>query len=198
MKAGKIGKSAAELGTHVWYAPAGNLYRNPLGAQSENVVVTIKHFALNDQETNRFGVFTWCDEQAMRELHLKPFEIAVKEGEAYGIMSSLNRIGAQWCGGSYALLTKLLREEWGFDGMVITDAYMNLTGTGYMNPNLAVYAGNDELLCMAWFLRKLPLVASMKRAYQNDPIGYGEALRKCVRNICVAKMRTNAFLTTIA
>lgn len=81
--------------------------------------------------------------------------------------------------------------------MVITDAYMNLTGTGYMNPNLAVYAGNDELLCMVWPLRKLPLVASMKRAYRNDPIGYGEALRKCVKNICVAKMRTNAFLTTI-
>ena len=216
-----IGKSAAELGTHVWYAPAANLHRNPLGgrnfeyysedpllsgkmaaavtrgAQSENVVVTIKHFALNDQETNRFGVFTWCNEQAMRELYLKPFEIAVKEGEAYGIMSSLNRIGAQWCGGSYALLTQLLREEWGFDGMVITDAYMKLTGTGYMNPNLAVYAGNDELLCMVWPLRKLPLVASMKRAYRNDPIGYGEALRKCVKNICVAKMRTNAFLTPL-
>ena len=56
---------------------------------------------------------------------------------------------------------------------------------------------NDELLCMVWPLRKLPLVASMKRAYRNDPIGYGEALRKCVKNICVAKMRTNAFLTTI-
>lgn len=216
-----IGKSAAELGTHVWYAPAANLHRNPLGgrnfeyysedpllsgkmaaavtrgAQSENLVVTLKHFALNDQETNRFGVFTWCNEQAMRELYLKPFEIAVKEGGASGMMSGLNRIGTQWCGGSYALLTELLREEWGFDGMVITDAYMNLTGAGYMNPNLAVYAGNDELLCMVWPLRKLPLVSSMKRAYQNDPIGYGEALRKCVKNICVAKMRTNAFLGTI-
>lgn len=133
----------------------------------------------------------------MRELYLKPFEIAVKEGEAYGIMSSLNRIGAQWCGGSYALLTQLLREEWGFDGMVITDPYMNLTGTGYMNPNPVVYAGNDELLCMVWPLRKLPLAAFMKRVYQNDPIGYGEALRRCVKNICAAKMRTNAFLTTI-
>ena len=132
-----IGKEAQANDVSIVLGPAVNIKRSPLcgrnfeyysedpllsgkmaaavtrGAQSENVVVTIKHFALNDQETNRFGVFTWCNEQAMRELYLKPFEIAVKEGEAYGIMSSLNRIGAQWCGGSYALLTQLLREEWG-------------------------------------------------------------------------------------
>ncbi|HIT53832.1 MAG TPA: glycoside hydrolase family 3 C-terminal domain-containing protein [Candidatus Fimivicinus intestinavium] len=213
-----VGKCAAELGTHVWYAPAANLHRNPMGgrnfeyysedpllsgkmaaavirgAQSENLVVTLKHFALNDQETNRYGVFTWCNEQAMRELYLKPFEIAVKEADASGMMSGLNRIGTDWCGGSYALLTQLLREEWGFEGIVVTDFYLNFTGKGYMNPNLAVYAGNDELLCMLWSVRKIVLEPSMKQAYERDPIGYGEALRRCAKNICMVKMRTNAFL----
>ena len=81
----------------------------------------IKHFAVNDQETHRNGVCTWLTEQALRELYLKPFETAVKDGGTLGVMSSFNRIGTRWTGGSYALITGVLRDEWGFKGAVLTD-----------------------------------------------------------------------------
>ncbi len=130
-----------------WYAPAVNIHRTPfsgrnweyysedgfmsgamaanviIGASEKGVYTYIKHFAVNDQETNRDsnGLLTWLDEQAMREIYLKPFEIAVKVGNTSAMMSSFNRLGKVWAGGSYELLTDVLRNEWGFQGMVITD-----------------------------------------------------------------------------
>lgn len=161
------------------------------------LLVTVKHFALNDQETARMGIHVRSNEQAIREVYCKPFEIAVKEGGAKGIMSAFNRLGKTWCGGTPELLVDLLRNEWGFDGMVITDAYTNLTGYGYMDPVLAVYARNNELLCMLWSVRKITLSPSMKPAYKNDPIGFGTALRDCTKGILKNKMLTKAFLETV-
>ena len=77
------------------------------GAQSKGVYTYVKHFALNDQETNRNGILTWANEQSMRELYFRPFEITVKEGGTRAIMSSFNRIGTTWTGGSYELLTEV-------------------------------------------------------------------------------------------
>ncbi|MEY8392232.1 glycoside hydrolase family 3 N-terminal domain-containing protein [Lachnospiraceae bacterium 45-W7] len=212
------GKEAADIGTNVWYAPACNMHRSPMGgrnfeyysedpllsgkmaaavtrgAQSEQLIVTVKHFALNDQEKNRDqnGVLTWADEQTMREIYLKPFEIAVKEGKAMGIMSSFNRIGTQWAGGSKALLTDLLRKEWGFNGFVVTDYYLNF-GSSYMSPVLAVYAQNDAFLTGLWFIQKSFIPKAMQDAYAADPAGYGAAMRACVKNLCMMKMQTKAF-----
>lgn len=148
-----------------WYAPAVNLHRSQFsgrnfeyysedpvlsgnmavgvikGAKSKGVYTYLKHFALNDQETNRdtSGLLTWTNEQVMREIYFLPFEKAVKEGQTTAMMSSFNRIGFTWCGGSYNLLTKLLRDEWGFRGMVVTD--YNLPQ--YMNIDQMVRAGGD-------------------------------------------------------
>ena len=147
-----------------WYAPAVNIHRSPFGgrnweyysedgylsgimaasvikgAQSKGVYTYVKHFALNDQETNRNGVTTWANEQAMREIYFRPFEIAVKEGKTTAMMSSFNRIGKVWTGGSYELLTEVLRNEWGFKGMVVTDYNYQ---TPYMNVNQMIRAGGD-------------------------------------------------------
>ncbi|MEE1012131.1 MAG: glycoside hydrolase family 3 C-terminal domain-containing protein [Acutalibacteraceae bacterium] len=214
-----IGEGGVQLGTHVWYAPGCNLHRSPQGGrnneyysedpllsgkmsaavtrgvQSHGIIVTVKHFAANDQETNRQsnGLYTWLNEQSLRELYLEPFEITVKEGETKGVMSAYNRIGAQWCGGSPALLIDLLRNEWGFDGFVITDASIDLTGEGYLDPALAVYARNSGILTMLYVISAPQTKISMKLAYQKDPIGFGNALRLCVYDICRMKIQSNAF-----
>lgn len=131
-----------------WYAPSADTHRSPFGgrnadyfsedgllagklaakiisgAMEKGVFCFFKHFAVNDQEHARIGLMTWASEQAMREIYLKPFEVAVKEGKTRAIMSSLNRIGTTWTGGSRALLTNVLRKEWGFKGMVVTDSYI--------------------------------------------------------------------------
>jgi beta-glucosidase len=149
-----------------WYAPAVNIHRSAFGgrnfeyfsedgyfsgmmasaeiqgAMTKGVNTQIKHFALNEQETHRSsnGVLTWATEQSMRELYLKPFEYAVKVGGTRGVMSSFNRIGTKWAGGDYRLLTTILRNEWGFNGIVISD-YND--GTVYMNPKQMAYAGGN-------------------------------------------------------
>lgn len=149
-----------------WYAPAVNLHRSPFsgrnweyysedsflsgilgahvvqGAKSKGVYTYVKHFAVNDQETNRSnnGLLTWIDEQAMREVYLRPFEIIVKVGGTTAMMSSFNRLGTVWAGGSYELLTEVLRNEWGFRGMVITDYSVLLK---YMNADQMIRAGGD-------------------------------------------------------
>jgi beta-glucosidase len=215
-----IATEANEIGTNIWYSPACNLHRNPMGgrnfeyysedpylsgkmatavikgAQSKGIVVTVKHFACNDQETNRLirGVFTWTNEQAMRELYLEPFEMAVKEGEAKGVMTAYNRIGSHWCSGYPALCKDLLRTEWGFDGFAVTDAYIDVNGSGYMDPVLAVYARNDALLTSLWyFAEKLQITSNMKNTYEKDPIGFGTALREATYDLCRVKMQTAAF-----
>lgn len=215
-----IGRECNGIGTNIWYAPACNLHRNPMGGrnfeyysedpllsgkmasavtkgvQSHKVVVTVKHFVCNDQETNRQtrGLFTWVNEQAMRELYCEPFEIAVKEGGAKGIMSAYNRLGDKWCSGCPELLIDLLRNEWGFDGFVVSDAYINVTGANYMDPVLAVYARNDACLTSLWyFAEKIQMTTNMKQTYEKDPIGFGNALRLCTYDLCRVKMATRAF-----
>ena len=182
-----LGNEALEKGINGWYAPAVNMHRSPFagrnfeyysedpvlsgamltsvadGIATKGVYTMIKHFALNEQETNRVnnGVATWATEQAIREVYLKPFEMGVKditmdvtyisddEGTvaettvgATGIMSSFNRIGSVWAGGSEALMTDVLRSEWGFEGFTISD--FNLYP--YMNPNQGISAGTDLTL----------------------------------------------------
>ena len=152
------------------YAPGVNLHRTPYsgrnfeyysedpllsgklaaamvrGAGSQGVYCYVKHFALNDQEANRLSLSVWANEQSMRELYLKAFEFPVKEGNTTAMMSSYNYLGTTWAGGSYALLTNVLREEWGFQGMVVTDSAMG--NTGWMDVNLAIRAGGDMMLCL--------------------------------------------------
>ncbi|MBR4728595.1 MAG: glycoside hydrolase family 3 protein [Clostridia bacterium] len=213
-----VGMESADIGTDIWYAPAVNLHRNPRGGRnfeyfsedpllsgklaaamingcsSEGLVVTIKHFALNDQESHRNGVFTWADEQTMRELYLKAFEIAIKESDCAGVMSAYNRIGPDWCGGCKALLIDLLRAEWGFDGFVVSDFTANVLGTGYMNPVLGVYNGNDTILTGIRLVFLPSHMIVLQNAYRRDPIGFGTALRMRCKELCMAKMKTRAFL----
>ena len=157
-------------GMHVagWYAPAMNIHRNAFsgrtfeyfsedsllsgvmasseisGAKSKGVYSFMKHFALNDQETKRTEMLcTWTNEQAMREIYLKPFEMSVKEGGAQAVMSSFNYIGYTYAGASSNLLQTVLRGEWGFKGFVLTDYF---GGYGYQNADQEVRAGNDSML----------------------------------------------------
>ncbi len=218
----KMGQSAGieadAMDTDIWYAPGANLHRNPMGgrnfeyfsedpiiagrmsknivagAKSEGLITTIKHFVLNEQESHRNGIFTWCDEQTLREIYLKAFEIPVKEGGSDGIMSAYNRLGTDWCGGCSELLNDLLRTEWGYKGYVISDYSSNMTGSGYMSPAVAVYNGNDTMLTGLWLLSMPSHKIEMMKAYYNDPIGFGKALREACRNIMNVKMKTKAFL----
>ena len=112
------------------------------GYRSEGVNTFVKHFALNDQESNRCGLCVWANEQSMREIYFKPFEMAVKEGGTLAMMSSTNRIGSTYAGNSYALLTTILRDEWGFRGTVVTDMARNY----YQVPDQEIRAGNDLML----------------------------------------------------
>ncbi|MCD7801427.1 MAG: glycoside hydrolase family 3 C-terminal domain-containing protein [Clostridiales bacterium] len=154
------------------YAPAMNIHRSPFsgrnyeyysedgvhsgkmaaaevqGIQSQGVTTYCKHFAVNDQESNRDsgGLLTWVNEQAMREIYMKAFEIAVKEGGTRGIMSSFNRLGATCAAESSALLNTVLRDEWGFEGTVITDCILQLS---YVNIDRAIASGNDMILSLA-------------------------------------------------
>ncbi len=215
-----MGKQAVELGVHVWYAPGCNLHRHPCGgrnfeyfsedpllsgkmaaavirgAQANGIIPTVKHFVCDEQETNKlsYGIFTWLSEQALRELYLRPFEIAVKEGHTKGIMTAYNRIGPYWCSGYKTLVTDLLCDEWGYDGFTVTDAYINFTGNGYMDPVLAIYAGNDALLTSLWYIaEKLQFQIALKTTYQNDPVGFGAALRDSTYDLCRMVMQTAAF-----
>ena len=152
------------------YAPGMNIHRTPFsgrnfeyysedgllsgkmgaamvqGLSSQGVYSYIKHFALNDQESNRLSISVWANEQSMREVYLKPFELSVKEGNTTAVMSSYSRLGNTWAGASKALLTDVLRNEWGFQGMVVTDSAMG--NTSWMDINLALRAGGDMMLCL--------------------------------------------------
>ena len=163
-----IGDMAHDMHVAGWYAPAMNIHRgafsgrtfeyfseDPLisgvmasseiaGAKEKGVYSFMKHFALNDQETNRTNmVCTWADEQSIREIYLKPFEMSVKEGGAQAVMSSFNYIGYTYAGASNNLLNTVLRDEWGFKGFVLTDYF---GGYGYQNGDQEIRNGNDSML----------------------------------------------------
>ena len=110
------------------------------GIQSKGVYVFTKHFALNDQEEGRYGISTWSNEQAIREIYLKGFEGSIVEGEGLGVMSSFNRLGVVWSGAHHGLMTGILRDEWGMKGAAITDCSVSAT---YMHNAMGVLAGQD-------------------------------------------------------
>lgn len=162
-----IGEEGKALNIQGWYAPGCNIHRSPLGGRNfeyfaedgllagrfvantveactENgVYAYIKHFAANDTDEGRNGQFIWMTEQSLRELWAKPGEVATKEGKANAMMVSVDRVGATRATGSYALLTSLLRDEWGFRGSTITDYYQS----GDVNDlDEGIRAGNDLAL----------------------------------------------------
>lgn len=142
-----VGDHSINQGITGWYGPGLNIHRSPFGgrnyeyysedalltgkiaaasikgAAQKGVVTYMKHFALNNQEKDRHGVLTWADEQTMREIYLKAFEIAYKDGGATGVMCSFNNIGGVGACMNYNLTVKLLTNEWGFKGAIISDFY---------------------------------------------------------------------------
>ncbi len=188
-----------------WYSPGVNLHRSPFGGRnfeyfsedpfltgkiaaaeirgckSKGVYTYVKHFALNEQETDRDGGCVWVTEQAMREIYLKPFEYAVKDGGTTAIMSSFNRIGTRWTGGDYRLLTDILRTEWGFKGTVICD--YNQTGS-YMNNKQMIYAGGDLNLCST--------TSRMWKDYDLNSAADITVLRRAAKNILYTTANSNS------
>lgn len=112
------------------------------GGQKKGGLLTVKHFALNDQDYNRYAVGVWCNEQAAREVFIKPFELAVKKGATLAIMTSYNRTGVLWSGGNYNLLTNITRKEWGFEGIFFSDAWSS-SNIGAMNYIDGLMAGSN-------------------------------------------------------
>lgn len=192
-----IGEDSIALNVAVWYGPACNIHRSPYGgrafeyfsedsflsgdlcagvvagAASKGVVATVKHFALNDQENNRTGGSMFANEQSVRELYLKPFEMTVRDGGASAMMASMNRIGARWSGGHKGLMTSTLRDEWGFQGFVVTDQ-ASYSVFAYEDLREGLEAGTDLWLNTDAGLWKLAdadmddaVVASMQRAAKH-------------------------------
>ena len=169
-----VGMEAHISGTYGWAGPAVNLHRSPFGgrnfeyysadpflmgriagrvvagATDLGLYCFFKHFAVNDQEKNREGTSVFLTEQALREIYLKPFQMAVQEGKSMAIMSSYNRLGNMETAASYPLLTEVLRDEWGFKGHIISD--MTHSGNSsvnngcYENVNNRILAGDNQQL----------------------------------------------------
>ncbi len=159
-----VANESADRSINGWYGPAMNLHRSPFGgrnyeyysedaylsgimaaneveaAKNGGVFCYLKHLCLYESESGRDGMYTWLTEQALREAYIKPFEICVKEGGATGIMTSYGRIGAVWTGGSEALLTEVVRNEWGFKGAILTDYADH---HNFMNGDQMLRAGGD-------------------------------------------------------
>jgi beta-glucosidase len=155
-----VAGEARDRGCRILLAPTANLHRSPLagrnfecygedpihagtlaaafvrGAQAKGVVATVKHFVANDQETERASIDAVVDERTLREIYLRPFELAVREGGALGVMTAYNRVNGRWVTESSGLLTAILREEWGFTGLVMTDWFGIASTAGSLDAGL--------------------------------------------------------------
>jgi len=187
------------LGITGAYGPGCNIHRSPFGGRNfeyysedgfiSGVMISnqvkgiqnggkyafVKHFALAEQDNYREGYFSWVTEQALREVYLKPFQMAVQRGGAVGIMTSFNRVGSTWAGGSEALMVGVLRSEWGFDGAVITD-YVETSS--YMNPNQCIRVGGA-----------LSIAGSLSGGYSNNGSRFDQALRYGIKTILYMHLR---------
>ena len=197
-----------EYGCTFWLAPALNIHRNPLcgrnfeyysedpflsGAmaaavtkgvqQEEGYYVTLKHFAANNQEDNRKGVSSNVSERALREIYLRGFEYAVKEGKAKGIMTAYNKINGVYAPNSHDLCTKVLRSEWGFDGVVMTDWFS--TSKGCADNAVCIQAGND-LIMPGGKREKKEILEGIK----NKKITESD-LKRCCANVLKAIFNSN-------
>ena len=201
-----IGREGASRGLTGWYAPGINTHRSPFGGRnfeyySEDPLIAgkmagytdqgcrkygvysyAKHFLCNDQENSRAGVFVWASEQALREIYARGFEIYVDLG-GIGIMSSFNCVGSWWAGANKALLTTLLREEWGFHGVVVTD----YAGSDYMSTNIGLRAGNDLWLTPNDLSSKIDPSAT----YSATPHDATILFRRACKNILYACAHSN-------
>ena len=197
-----IGREGAARGLTGWYAPGINTHRSPFGGRnfeyySEDPLIAglmagytsqgaakygvycyAKHFMCNEQENSRAGVFVWASEQSLREIYARGFELYVDLG-GLGIMSSFNCVGSWWAGGNKALLTTLLREEWGFHGVVVTD----YAGPDYMATNIGLRAGND-----LWLNKASVSASATYSATPNDAV---ILMRRAAKNILYACAHSN-------
>ena len=202
-----IGKMANEMDVSGWYAPAMNNHRTAFagrnfeyysedgllsgyiaanavaGSQENGVYAYMKHFALNDQEQNRCDMIcTWSNEQAIREIYLKPFEMCVKDADCLAVMSSFNYIGNRWAGGTANLCKTVLRDEWGFKGFVETD-YFGVYG--YMSADQAVRNGTDLML--------VNYPTATNDIQFRDTNGAQKAMRDAAKNILYVVANSRAY-----
>jgi beta-glucosidase len=194
-----VGAEMVEFGVTYLLAPGMNIQRNPLcgrnyeyysedplltgkmaaastrGVQSfDGCYVTIKHYAANNQETNRNRTNSIVGERALREIYLKGYRIAVEEAGAKGVMTSYNKLNGVFAPNSYDLCTKLLRCEWGFGGVVMTDWFS--TGKGLAGNGLAIKAGND-LICPGGG----EFLAALKKDFEKGIVGIEDIRQSCAR-----------------
>ncbi len=161
-----FGEDSIKAGVAGVYGPGANIHRSPYsgrnfeyfsedprlsyemaayenaGLRSKGVITYIKHFALNDQETNRYGAAIFANEQAIREIFLKGFEGGIVEGKSNALMVAMNRVGSRWAGANKGLMTQILRKEWGFQGMAITDQ-ASVKSMGYQDMISGMWAGTN-------------------------------------------------------
>lgn len=200
-----MGNEVLEYGSDVLLAPGQNIHRNPLcgrnfeyfsedpylsgkmaaayvrGIQSNGVGTSVKHFAANNQENNRYENDARISERALREIYLRNFEISVKEGRPWTVMSSYNRLNGPYTQASHYLLTEVLREQWGFKGLVMSD------WTGTRTTSDQIMAGND--LLQPGFLDQ---EAEIVRKVRNGEMPV-EALDICVRRVLEYIVKTPRF-----
>jgi beta-glucosidase len=141
--------------------------------QELGVHVVMKHYALNDSEQDRIGLGVWLNEQAAREVYLKAYQAPFEEGNANGVMAAYTRFGTTWSGGHYGLMTGILRNEWGCDGLNITDNVL----TTYVNGVDGILAG------VSTFDAMLPYVTNQLPKYKNDAVIVNAMREACHYNL---------------
>ncbi len=211
-----IGADVLDLGANGLYGPAMNIHRTAYagrnfeyysedpflsgkiaaaeveGIQSKGTYVYIKHFALNDNETACRCISTWANEQAIREIYLKPFETAVVEGGAYNVMNSFARFGVQWSGAHHGLMTEVLRNEWGMRGFALTDFSGNAAFAQYgismksFDVAHGLLAGTDS-----WDSSAVQWTDDLLNLYRDDAI-IAQAMRQATHRILYTVANSNA------